>query len=521
MMRSGTAARMPSHPALPKICVSIGASSPADVEGIALGACRRGESFLELRLDLLADASDGPAIIRRLRSSHPGVLVIATCRRMENGGRFPGSPHRQLAVLEAAVGAGARLVDIEIETLERVPGALRPFRRSATTVASFHDFRSTPDLAPVLGRLEGTGADICKVATAVRRPSDNLRLLALCEGRRNVVVTGMGEGGSPARLVSPARGGLFSYVAPDSQGQGASGQAGQPRPTAPGQVTAAAARNLFRIHRHSEESSVYAVIAKPVGHSKSPLIHNSAFRATGHDGIYVPLLVEPDAVADFFDLARGLPLAGASVTIPHKQSVIPHLDRIVPAARDIGAVNTIYWEKGQLVGANTDEAGIRRPLARRATVRGSRVLVVGNGGAAKAAVVALDLAGARVVVTGRNPRRVRNLAEAHGVGSMDFRHVRREHFDILVQATPVGMTPDISGSLFPRRIPADLVFDLVYNPLETVLLRDARSQGKTVISGIEMFIEQAAEQFRTWTGKEPPLDVMRSAVLQPDAEARH
>lgn len=501
---------------LPRICACIGHPDDSRAVSLATASHARGQTLLELRLDMLSEPSLGPSVVERVLAACPGAPILATCRRSANGGQFDGSIESQLSALRAAVRAGATIVDVEIETLDEAPRALDAFRESVATLASYHNFRETPSLDSVLDRLGATGADILKVATRVNRPSDNLRLLALCERRPNVVVAGMGQTGSPARLLATSRGGLFSYAAPDPPA-GQTGEGARSRsapPTAPGQIAASAMRTLYRAHECTPETSVYAVIAKPVGHSKSPLIHNNAFRATGFDGIYLPLLVEPADVGDFFETMRRMPIRGASVTIPHKQAVIPYLDRVDPLASAIGAVNTIEWKDGKLVGSNTDAVGVTAPLSRRIALKGSRALVVGNGGAAKAAIVALRSEGCEVTVTGRNPERVRNIASLHDARPLAFDRLAGVYFDLLVQATPVGMFPSVDDTLFPDRVPADVVFDLVYNPLETALLRHARAEGKQVIGGIEMFVEQAAAQFATWTGLEAPREVMRQAVLE-------
>lgn len=504
---------MPVPLQLPKICVCIGHADAHHAADLAVASCDRGESFLELRIDHLDDPPAGPGIVERIIRSHPGTTVVATCRRAPYGGQFEGPLDQQVSILLEAVAAGAGIVDVEIEAFADSPDVLAPFRGICTTLVSFHDFARTPELAPVIRRLAATGADVLKVATQVQRPSDNLRLLALCEDRDNVVVTGMGETGSVARLVSPARRGLFSYAAPDAPASDQGCTEPAAAPTAPGQISAAAVRDLYRVQSASADTSVFTVIAKPVGHSMSPLIHNRSFQALEYDGLYVPMLVEPDDIADFFHTARKLPIRGASVTIPHKQSVIPHLDRVDEAALEIGAVNTIYWDQGRMCGTNTDARGIVEPLSQRVRLDGAQVLVVGNGGAARAAIVALRREGARVAVTGRNPERVRRLAGQLGADAVTFERLAAEYFDVLVQATSVGMLPDAEGNLFPGRIPADVVFDLVYNPVETALLKHARADKKVTISGVEMFVEQAAAQFRIWTGMEAPRDVMRSAVL--------
>ncbi len=503
-------------PELPRICVCIGHADQAEAGALAAAMCERGETFLELRIDLLAEPARGAAVVQRIRRAHPSATVLATCRRAPNGGRFRGTVADQISILRAAVAAGAELVDVEIETAEEEPASLDPFRGAAATVVSYHNFGETPALGPVLRRLRQTDAAVYKIATAVRRPHDNVRLLALCRDQANLVVLGMGETGAPTRLLGPSRGSLFTFAAADP-GLTVPGRRTaelEAVPTAPGQLSAAAVRGLYQAHLCSPEAKVFAVVAQPVGHSKSPLIHNRAFQATGFPGVYVPLLVEPAHLEDLLRAVRELPLEGLSVTIPHKRSIVRLLDEVAPEVRGLDAVNTVYRRGAKLVGTNTDIDGIAKPLARRIELRGSRVLVVGNGGAAVAALYAAAREGAQVVVSGRNPQRVRSLAQRHGAAWADFAALEGESFDVLIHATPVGMLPDVEGTLFPGRIPAEIVFDLVYNPLETALLRHARKVGKTVISGMEMFVEQAAAQFRIWTGLAAPCEVMRRAVLQ-------
>ena len=500
---------------LPKICVCIGHSDSLVAEAHALAHSGQAESFIELRIDQLANPPSGPQIIASVRREHPSAPILATCRRSGNGGQFQGSIEDQIDLLLSAVKAGADLVDIEIETIAEFPAALEPFRGKASTIASYHNFQETPSLSPVLRKMEATGADIFKVATAICRPDDNLKLLELCRQRPSMVVAGMGETGAPTRLLAPAHGALFTYAAPDQHSVADTGPSmAEALPTAPGQVPATSLRDLYRVAEATSETKIFAVVAKPVAHSKSPRIHNLAFQSTGFDGMYVPLLVGPDQLANFFRFMRELPLSGASVTIPHKQSVLQHVDAIDPLAESIGAVNTLYWRNGRLLGTNTDALGISRPLSKRGKFKGAMALVVGTGGAAKAAIVALKDLGMGVWVSGRDRQKARRLADSLGGLSIPLSRTTEFYYEVLVNATPVGMWPDVEGNLFPDRIPAEVVFDLVYNPVESALLKRADDQDKTVISGIEMFVEQAAEQFRLWTGADAPRDVMREAVLE-------
>jgi 3-dehydroquinate dehydratase/shikimate dehydrogenase len=230
--------------------------------------------------------------------------------------------------------------------------------------------------------------------------------------------------------------------------------------------------------------------------------------------VYLPFLVTPAHLRDFFTMAERLPLAGFSVTIPHKQKVIRYLDAIDPLAKRIGAVNTVWRKAGRWRGANTDVAGVTTPLARVLRLQKSTVLIVGNGGAARGAAFALSDAGGRVTLTGRNPDRVRALAKICGAEALAKEQLEGRHFDAVVHATPLGMFPHVDECFFNGSIPADVVFDMVYNPLETALLRRAREQGKTAIPGLDMFIEQAVGQFEIWTGETAPRSVMHKAAME-------
>ena len=502
---------------LPRICVALGCGEPAELRRLAFNACESGENFLEIRLDMLDRAESGIPVIRRVMRRFPRTVIIATCRRTRNGGQFRGSIDEQDEVLGQALSAGAALLDVEIETAQAAPQLIERLRGSARVIVSCHDFEKTPALGPVLTRLKRIPADIYKISTTVRKPSDNERLLSLGSGDEEIplVILGMGEAGVPSRILGPSRGSIFGFGAPDVRASaGKRGQVTAPQPIAPGQITASLMRSRYRVQKRKSGSQVYGVIACPVGHSMSPAVHNRAFQSKRVDAVYLPFLVEPGQLADFFRLARDLPVTGVSVTIPHKQGVMRHLQSIDPLAQRIGAVNTVYRRGRKLCGTNTDAIGVTAPLEKRTPLKKATVLIAGNGGAARGAIFASKDKGARVALTGRNPRRVRTLARACGVEAVEREKLAGRHFDILIHTTPLGMSPNISGCFFSDDIPADLVFDMVYNPLETVLLKKARSTGKETISGLEMFIEQAAAQFEIFTGVTAPRTVMKKSVLE-------
>jgi len=503
---------------LPRICVALGCAARPQLERLALHACDNGEEFLEIRLDMLQRPVAGVAVIRRLLRRYPETLVVATCRRKANGGSFAGSVREELEILETAGAAGAALLDVEIETAEAAPQAVEGLRERARVIVSYHNFERTPALTQVLKRMKRVPADLYKLATTARKPSDNLRVLSVLKAcpEAPVMALAMGEMGLPSRILGPARNSVFTFAAPDAAP--AAPKRGAKKisaaPTAPGQFTACKLRNWYQVHKRQASTKVYGVIADPVAHSLSPLLHNRAFRSRRLDAIYLPFQVPSTSLTDFFRVAEQLPLAGFSVTIPHKQRVMRHLASVDALARRIGAVNTVFRRGGRLCGANTDALGVTVPLEKRMRLAKARVLVVGNGGAARGAIFALLDKGAAVSLTGRNPQRVRSLARLCGVEALDRSNLERHHFDVLIHATPLGMQPDTDKCFFPGAMPADVVFDMVYNPLETKLLQNAREQGKETIAGLEMFLTQAAAQFEIWTGERAPQAVMREAMLE-------
>jgi 3-dehydroquinate dehydratase/shikimate dehydrogenase len=274
--------------------------------------------------------------------------------------------------------------------------------------------------------------------------------------------------------------------------------------TAPGQLTVRALRDLYRVEQLDQATRIFGVAGDPIAHSLSPLMHNAAFRRENVNAILLPLITHK--VADLLTLARELPLAGVAVTMPLKQDVLPHLANSDPLTARIGACNTLRTgADGKLYGFNTDVAGIVRPLERRMRLQGARILVLGAGGAARAAVFGLVEQGADVFVVNRTHEKAAALArkaKAHVLGQS---MLAKQRFDAIINATPCGMTGIKQQlPLKESELNASLVFDLVYTPLETPLLKLAKARGLAVISGLEMFVQQGARQFEIWTGKPAP-----------------
>jgi 3-dehydroquinate dehydratase/shikimate dehydrogenase len=490
----------------PPICIALGLPDTDSLIGQARAEYLAGERFLEFRLDYLPDPEHGIAAMKKFLLRHTDCTILATCRRRQNQGKFTGSIEEQLRMLNAAREAGAHAVDLEIESAENCEERLADLRASTYLLLSYHNYGGTPPrLDHVLKRMTRIPAHGYKIVTTARKPSDTSRVLALAKShpKTPTILLAMGETGFPTRVLSPAFGGLYTYAAPNM----ALG-------TASGQVGAKKLRSVYRVGKISPDAKIYGVIADPVNHSISPAVHNRAFQARRIDASYLPFLVKPGQLKDFFAMAEDLPLAGFSVTIPHKQKIIRYLDQVDLVAKRIGAVNTVWRKAGKWRGANTDAPGVTVPLEKHLRLSKSSVLVVGNGGAARGAVFALAEAGAKLSLTGRNIDRVRALASACGAEPLSRDQAEARMFDAVVHATPLGMSPNTDKCFFRDKIPAKLVFDMVYTPMETELLKRARAQKAVVIPGIEMFLEQASRQFEIWTGERAPRAVMEQAALE-------
>jgi len=363
-------------------------------------------------------------------------------------------------------------------------------------------------------QLERCGGHAIKIAAACHNLADARRLLALAHGRRNLVVVPMGEQVLAARILALREGSALTY-------------ASVAEATGPGQLSLDALRRVYRLGPGqgrarkplTRRTRVYGVIGDPIGHSLSPLLHNAAFAAADIDAVYLPFHVRD--LRDFLSSVDPFGIAGFSVTLPHKESILRHLDECDPLAADVGAVNTVAVRAGCLYGYNTDYVGVLRSIERRVPLASSRVLLFGAGGSARAAAFALVRAGAAVAVCARRPARARALAKAVGGEVVDRRALRSESFDAIVNCTPVGMYPGGGSPLKASELNCRVVMDLIYRPQKTDLLRLAERRGIATISGVEMFLLQGAAQFEIWTGRRAPAAAMRRALLGAlDAEER-
>ncbi len=521
-----------------KLCVAIMVQSVEQALAHAAQAAERGADIVEYRFDRFAAQ---PEVAVEIVGRSP-LPCIVTCRPVWEGGQCDADEDTRARFFvrvsrapkpPAYIDAELALADRNsqayflIQDNVRIPGGededLLP-----RLILSSHDFVTRPpDLLRRLGAMvHDSRTSVFKLAWRARSLRDNIEAFELIGSRADpIIALCMGEYGFPSRVLAKKFGAFLTFAGLDEDNG-----------TAPGQVGIDTMKRLYRWDAINPATRVFGVIGHPVGHSMSPAIHNAGFDATGYDGVYLPMPIPPEyehfkaTVHAWLDY-KPLDFRGASVTIPHKENLLRFVREsggaVEPLAERIGAANTLtVRDDGSLYASNTDYAAAIDAVCdalgiKREQLAGRRVAVIGAGGAARAVVAAFAHYGATIVIYNRTLDRARQLAEQFTsqtakVVAADMANLCKSCCEIYINCTPIGMHPSVDASPitdWSGEKPA-LVFDTIYNPIETKLLRDARSQGIATVSGLEMFVRQAAAQFDLWTGRPAPTDVFRNVIRQ-------
>ena len=475
-----------------RVCVPV---CEKDLDALR-NACARAiewADIVELRLDCLeAEPADLAQVLDRIPRP-----VILTLRPSEQGGHCNLTREAREAFWKMQATPGEAVWwDVEGDLAHDLSPAW------ARTIVSYHDFSGVPDdLDQIYEQLAQTPARVLKFAVQANEIVDCIPVFRLIERahreNREIIAIAMGNAGIATRILGPSRGSFLTYGALDDDSA-----------TAPGQVNARKLRSLYNIDAINHETMICGLVGLPVMHSVSPHIHNAAFAAEGVNGVYLPFEVKD--VAEFFTrmvhprtTELNWNLRGLSITAPHKQAVMECLDWIEPDAKQIGAVNTVVVEKDRLFGYNTDAAGFIEPILKHlGSLENRQVAIIGAGGAARAAIWALQREKANVTVFARDISKAKFLdVPGESLSSASF-----SGYDLVVNATPES--PATADQLSGARC----VYDLVYNPIETQLLKEARKAGCETLGGLEMLVAQAKIQFELWTGKKPSSSVMYNAA---------
>jgi 3-dehydroquinate dehydratase / shikimate dehydrogenase len=494
-----------------RICAVI-TESTVDAARAAINHAESSADLFELRLDYLQDFDF--TNVDRLRPilENRAIPAIITCRAQSEGGQQQVDDSIRLRLLVEGARRYADFCDIEAayyrETERLSPDPSR-------LIISYHNFTETPgDLKAIYDRITTLPAAVHKIVTRANKITDSLAVLNLLRQsssrERRLISMAMGEPGFITRVLGPSFGSFLTY-----------GSLATGKESAAGQPSCDELRNLYRVNKIGRHTAITGIIGRPVAHSASPAMHNAAFSELGLDFVYLPLEVEN--ISEFFaklvnPTTRELDwnLRGLSVTIPHKSAVIPFLGKMDDIAKEVGAVNTILLDGDQLSGFNTDVQGAMAPLQKITALAGEKCCVIGAGGAARAVLYGLLESGARVSVFARNPEKAKQAIQKFGIDVFPIDSLVSNDGRILINTTPVGLrghaedsSPVPAGALKGRSI----VYDLVYNPLQTRLLMDAREAGCQTVSGLDMLVAQGALQFEIWTGQQAPTETMRNAVL--------
>jgi 3-dehydroquinate dehydratase/shikimate dehydrogenase len=446
--------------------------------------------MIELRLDCLHEIPDNLKEITR--------PLILTFRPAEQGGHRESTREERQRFWSSIAPRGETVWwDIEGDLVhDLAPDWSR-------VIVSHHDFSRVPErLEQIYERLAQTPAAVIKIAVQANDILDCIPVFQLLDRARNdgreIIAIAMGNAGIATRVLGPSRGSFLTYGALDDESA-----------TAPGQVNARKLRSLYHLDTIDNETMICGLVGLPVMHSVSPRIHNAAFLEGTLNGVYLPFEVH-DAVQFCKRMVhprtRELDwnLRGLSITAPHKQTVMECLDWIDPDAKEIGAVNTVVVEGDRLLGYNTDAAGLIAPLLLRfTTLHNARVAIIGAGGAARAAIWSAQRQNANVTLFARNVPKAQSLADLFGIPCVSLHEASFAGFDLVINTTPVGSGAYIGQSPATREqlSGSRCVYDLIYNPRETLLLREAHEAGCETLGGLEMLVAQAGLQFELWTGR--------------------
>ncbi|MEO6436458.1 MAG: type I 3-dehydroquinate dehydratase [Tepidisphaeraceae bacterium] len=514
-----------------QLCVAIFVKDVAQARREIALAAEAGADMVELRVDQFHNRAELATLV------DTSVLpTIVTCRPKWEGGESDLAEEDRWSLFVDTAVHNAAYVDIEMATYKEMP---EPWKQAIERpiILSSHDFTGRPErLTNVFMELNERSGSVSKIVWTTRTIRDNLEAFEILQNRQKpTIALCMGEAGLISRVLAKKFGAFLTFASLEPGGG-----------TAPGQISIHDMKRLYRWDAIGPQTKVYGVVAQPVMHSMSPAIHNAGFDAVGHDGVYLPLLVNAGyesfkAFMESFLAFQPLHLSGLSITLPHKENALRYLKEkgaaIEPLAERIGTVNTIVMDRpssianrksqiGNLKGFNTDYAAILDTITtaldiERKDLVEKRIAVIGAGGTGRTAVAALAELGATVVVYNRTMERAEELArEFDGPGGKVVAARMEKLCDscchVFINTTSVGMHPNVDdsplGERLPKFTPETLVFDTIYNPMETKLLKQAKAAGAKTVGGVEMFVRQAARQFEAWTGQPAPMEIFRRVV---------
>ncbi len=490
----------------PVVCAVIGRTRHKMMQAEIQEAAKQGAKLIELRLDFLAKPPD----FKRLLQDRP-CPIIATLRRAVDGGQWKGTEEQRFMLVRQAIVAGFDFVDLEIDIIDKIPRFGKVQR-----IVSYHNLREMPEnLEQIHQEMCAKDADIVKIVVSAQQPADNLRPLALLKNpAKPTVAFCMGDLGTCSRVLGLRLGMPFSYAAFNKE-----------RQIALGMLSFQEMQKIYRVESINADTKVFGVIGDPVSHSHSPLIHNAALQHLGINAVYLPFRVPRGELGPFLKCFRAIPVQGYSVTIPHKEPAAKLAQEKDDSVATMGAANTLVATEADFRATNTDAQAALDSLRAHlpagadnqpAALASRNVLIVGAGGVARAIAFALRKENVPITITNRTPEKGESLAAEVGCKFVDWDARHSVECDTLINCTSVGMHPNLDVSPIHHSYLKQglMVFDTIYTPETTMLIREAQARGCHVLTGVDMFVRQAGLQFEQFTGQPAPLELMAALVRE-------
>lgn len=465
--------------------------------------------LIELRLDYFKGLSNEKlkAIFKicRKKCNKP---IILTARKKSEGGFFDGYENERIELLKNAIEAGAGFVDIEFSSSKNSIKSIINNKKNAKVIVSYHNFKETPDnLTESYNKIKNLNPDLIKIATTANSVIDNFKIFDLIKiankENRKITAFCMGSYGQFSRILSIILGSEITYASLNKGSESASGQ-----------YTLRELIDEYNIKKLNKNTRLTGLIGNPVEHSWSHIMHNAAFDKIGVNAVYLKFKV--DRLKEFINYFKKLNILGFSVTIPYKVEIMKYLDSIDKKAKAIGAVNTIAVKNKKLIGHNTDCDGAMQPLKEKTELGNKNAVILGAGGSARAIAYGLIENNSNVTILNRTIGNAKSIANGFDCNYGSLMDLKNIDYDILINTTPIGMYPNSDKSpIHPNLIKkGSIVFDIVFNPFKTKLLKEAEKKGCITIPGFEMLVHGNALQFKLWTGKDAPKGLIRKKVIE-------
>ena len=440
--------------------------------------------IMELRIDYIKNLD----LTRLLKEKKKKIIV--TNRKKNEGGCFEGSEEERINTLKKSISLGADFIDIELSSGEKAIKELSKSKKDTKIILSYHNFEETPEnLEEIYKKIKAFSPDIVKIVTFANLSKDNLAIFNFLKNKKRIISFCMGEKGTPSRILYKKFGSFLTFASLEKS-----------KESAPGQLTFDEMKNIYRADSVNNNTKIFGLIGNPVSQSKSYFLYNTVFKKAGYNGIYINLLT--DNMGDITLLMKELGMKGASVTIPFKEKLFGLLDEADGISKKIGAINTIVEDNGNLKGYNTDYIGVEKAINEETPIKGKTAVILGAGGAAKAAAYAVKKNGGKLVILNRTADKAEKLAKLYGAkfGSLEnFKKISEEGYDILINTTSVGLNgPNVSPVDKKFLLPNKIVLDAVYKPIKTRLLRDAEEKNCKIKTGLKWLGYQAIGQLRYW-----------------------